>query len=242
MSEDRAEQPELTRSLPEDVLILLPVRNLVLFPGVVLPVAMGRQRTIAAAQEAVRTERNVGFLLQRDPAEDDPGDDDLYRIGTVGRILRYVTAPDGTHHLVAEGEQRFRVLDFQAGFPFLVARVEYLREPSRVSAEVEARALKLKRQAVEGIELLPQAPAELGAAVRAIDSPGSWPTPSPASWTSSPPRSRRCSRRSRPGRAWSGSPACSVIASRCCASRSASRTRRATRWTSASASSCCASS
>ncbi len=172
MSEHETPQAALTPTLPEDVLIVLPVRNLVLFPGVVLPVSLGRPKSIAAAQEAVRTGRNVGFLLQRDPTADEPDDDGLHRIGTVGRILRHMTAPDGTQHIVAEGEQRFRVIDFQHGFPFMVARVEYLPEPARTSIEVEARALNLKRLAVEGIELLPQAPAELGAAVRAIDAPG----------------------------------------------------------------------
>jgi ATP-dependent Lon protease len=158
--------------VPEDVLILLPVRNLVVFPGVVLPVSIGREKTVAAAEEAVRTGRKVGFLLQRDPQVDDPDEADLHRVGTVASVLRYVTAPDGSRHVVVQGEQRFRVLDFQTGFPFLVARVEPLPEPSRGSVEVEARSLNLKRLAAEAIELLPQAPAELAAAVRAIESPG----------------------------------------------------------------------
>jgi Lon protease-like protein len=159
-------------AVPEDVLILLPVRNLVVFPGVVLPVSIGREKTVAAAEEAVKSGRKVGFLLQRDPTVDDPGEADLHRVGTVAAIHRYVTTPDGSRHVVVQGEQRFRVIDFQPGFPFLVARVEALPEAARGSVEVEARSLNLKRLAAEAIELLPQAPAELGAAVRAIESPG----------------------------------------------------------------------
>ncbi|MDH5227390.1 MAG: LON peptidase substrate-binding domain-containing protein, partial [Gammaproteobacteria bacterium] len=92
-------------SLPDDMLIILPVRNLVLFPGVILPVAIKREKTVAGAQEAVRVEGKVGFLLQRDAANDDPSLDDLHRIGTAATIVRYVTAPDGTHHLVCQGER-----------------------------------------------------------------------------------------------------------------------------------------
>jgi ATP-dependent Lon protease len=157
-------------SLPEDMLIVLPVRNMVLFPGVILPVAIKREKTVAGAQEAMRTEANVGFLLQRDPETDDPGFDELHRVGTVARIVRYITAPDGTHHLVCQGERRFRVLDAVGGFPYLVARVEYLNDTGATHPEVEARALYLKQKAMEAISLLPQAPAELANSLQGIES------------------------------------------------------------------------
>jgi len=161
---------QTNRVVSDDMLIILPVRNLVLFPGVVSPVSMARERTVAGAQEAVRTERKVGFLLQKDPSVDEPGPDDLYKVGTVATVLRYVTQ-DGTHHLVVQGERRFRVLDFQPGLPFMLARVEYLAETGLTSSEVEARTLNLKRQAREAINLLPQAPGELANAVEAMESP-----------------------------------------------------------------------
>jgi ATP-dependent Lon protease len=160
-----------TPTISDDMLIILPVRNLVLFPGIVLPVSMAREKTVAGAQEAVRSGRKVGFLLQQDPANDEPGPDDLYRIGTAANVLRFITAQDGTHHLVVQGEQRFRALDFQSGMPFMLARVEYLPEPAAASSEIEARALNLKRLATEAITLLPQAPAELANAVQGIESP-----------------------------------------------------------------------
>jgi len=157
--------------LPEDMLIVLPVRNMVLYPGVILPVAIKREKTVAGAQEAVRTEAKVGFLLQKSPDTGDPGFDDLHRVGTVAGIVRYITAPDGTHHLVCQGERRFRVLDAVGGFPYLVARVEYLNDSGAAHPEVEARSLLLKQMAMEAISLLPQAPAELANAVQAIESP-----------------------------------------------------------------------
>ena len=157
--------------LPDDMLIILPVRNLVLFPGVILPVAIKREKTVAGAQEAVRVEGKVGFLLQKNPETEDPSFDELHRIGTAATIIRYVTAPDGTHHLVCQGERRFRVLDAVGGFPYLVARVEYLSDTGIHHPEVEARALLLKQKAVEAITLLPQAPAELANSIQAIESP-----------------------------------------------------------------------
>ena len=164
---------DVASRISDDMLIILPVRNLVLFPGTVLPVAINRDRSLAGAQEAVRTERKVGFLLQHDPDTQVPTAADLHKVGTVAKVVRYVTAQDGTHHLVVQGERRFRVLDFQDGMPFMVARVEYLQEPSATPPDVEARALNLKRLAAEAISLLPQAPAELANAIQAVESPSS---------------------------------------------------------------------
>src|SRR5688572_23425813 len=81
------EKPAESPGLPEDMLIVLPVRNLVLFPGVILPVAIKRDKTVAGAQQAVRAEGKVGFLLQKDPDTEDPAFDELHRIGTAATIV-----------------------------------------------------------------------------------------------------------------------------------------------------------
>jgi len=168
---DPANEPtQAAPSLPDDMLIILPVRNMVLFPGVVLPVSIKREKTVAGAQEAVRAESKVGFLLQKNAETEDPSFDDLGRIGTVASIVRYLTAPDGTHHLVCQGERRFRVLDAVGGFPYLVARVEYLNDTGATNPEVDARTFYLKQKAVEAIQLLPQAPAELATSLQGIES------------------------------------------------------------------------
>ena len=155
--------------LPEDVLIILPVPDLVLFPGVVLPVAVTGKRALAAAQEAVRTQRRVGLILQTEPSADaDP--EKLYRVGTAASIVRFVTAADGTHHLIAQGEERFTVLDMVSRDPFLVARIEPHKETTVIDRDIEARGLALRERAIEAIQLLPQAPAELANAIRAVES------------------------------------------------------------------------
>lgn len=157
-------------TITDDMLVIVPVRNLVLFPGTVVPVAINRDRSLAAAQEAVRNNRKIGFLLQHDADLQAPTGSDLHTTGTVANIVRYVTGADGTHHLVVQGERRFRVLDWQNGLPYMVARVEYLPDAGNVGSDVEARALNLKRLAAEAIGLLPQAPAELSNAIQSVES------------------------------------------------------------------------
>jgi ATP-dependent Lon protease len=160
-----------TTPLPSDAVIIVPVRNTVLFPGMVLPISVGRPGSVAAAQQALREQRQIGLLLQRDQAIDDPRPGDLYRVGTVANLVRYVTAPDGNHHLICQGEQRFQIMDFLEGWPFLAARVARIPEPSSRSPEIEAYFLNLRRQTAEALQLLPQAPPELLAAVQSIQSP-----------------------------------------------------------------------
>jgi ATP-dependent Lon protease len=157
--------------LPPDALVIVPVRNFVLFPGVVMPVSIGRTGSVAAAQQAVREQRPVGILMQRELTTEDPRPLDMHRMGTIANIARYVTAPDGGHHLICQGEQRFQIIEFLDGWPFLVARVLRIPEPNPSAPEIEARFLHLQSQAVEAVELLPQAPPELLAAIRSITAP-----------------------------------------------------------------------
>jgi ATP-dependent Lon protease len=157
--------------LPPDALIIVPVRGLVLFPTTVLPITLGRPRSVLAAQAAVREQKPVGIVMQRSAEMADPLPVDLHRMGTVANIVRYITAPDGTNHLICQGEQRFRVVDYLSGWPFFVAKTERIPEPSPTSNEIEARFVHLKGQAIEAIQLLPQAPNELLTAIQGVDSP-----------------------------------------------------------------------
>src|SRR5215471_11577382 len=148
------EQGEAHPPLPPDSMILLPVRQLVLFPGIVLPLTIGRKSSIAAAQSAVRNQRPLGVVLQIDPAVEEPTLEQLHRVGTAAQILRYITAPDGTHHAVVQGVRRFRIIEPLHGFPFLVARVGLVRTRAR-----------------EAVELLANVPPEVAATIENLDSP-----------------------------------------------------------------------
>jgi ATP-dependent Lon protease len=158
--------------IPEDALIIIPVREMVLFPGAIAPIAIARPKSVAAAQQALREQRPIGIVLQRSPETEEPGPDDLYRVATIANIVRYITAPDGTHHIVCQGVQRARILDFLPGTPFPAARIQQIPEPTTTSPEIEARALNLQRQAIEAIELLPQAPPELITMFQSTTAPG----------------------------------------------------------------------
>jgi ATP-dependent Lon protease len=160
-------------SVPADALIIVPVRNMVLFPGMVVPIAIGRKGSVAAAQYAIKVERPVGILMQSNPQAELPGAADLSTMGTVADILRYVTTPDDAHHIICQGQQRFRVTSFVEGFPFIVAKIERIAERTGAGdKEIEARFMQLKESAIEVLSLLPQVPQEMVNAVKNIEVAG----------------------------------------------------------------------
>jgi ATP-dependent Lon protease len=170
-SEIKQEAPLPSPPIPNDALIIVPMRDTVLFPQNVSPLVIGRKRSIAAVQQAVRSEKPVGLVMQLRDQDEEPGPDDLHAVGTVAEVLRYLTAPDGSHHVVCQGVQRFRVKEFLQGYPFLVARIELYEEPEVSSKDVEARVITLKQKALEVLAQTQQAPNELIGAIQSITSP-----------------------------------------------------------------------
>ena len=168
----KAETKPDAKPLPSDALIVVPVRDLVLFPEMVFPVSVGRPSSVAAIQQAVREQRQILLVLQRDPAKEELVPADLHAVGTVVNILRYVTTPDGNHHIVCQGVQRFRITDVVEGHPFLLAHGLHLTEPTTTGPEIEARFLILKQQIRDTLELLPQVPQELRQTVENTTSAG----------------------------------------------------------------------
>ncbi len=156
----------------QEELIIIPVRNLVLFPGTVVPLGIGRTRSVAAAQEAVKARRKVGVLLQQDPAKAEPAPAELHRVGTIATIVRFVTAEDGSHHLIVHGDQRFTVAEFTQTDPYMLARVTLHKEEEPSGREIEARALYLRERAIEALQLLSQVPAEVVGSLQTVESPG----------------------------------------------------------------------
>ncbi|MFT8246741.1 endopeptidase La [Roseomonas sp. BN140053] len=163
-----------TPTAPADELILVPVRDTVLFPGMVLPITAGRAASTAGLQEAARQGRHVVVVLQRDAATEVPDIGELHPIGTEARLLRYVTAPDGkTHTAIVQGVGRVRLLDRIAAEPFATVRIERLEEPEAPgNAELDARLHQLREQATEALRLIGQAPPELLSSIQSIDQPG----------------------------------------------------------------------
>jgi ATP-dependent Lon protease len=171
MDQTKEAKPGTNEPLPKDSLIILPVRQAVLFPGTVLPLVVGRPSSIAGAQDAVRAERPIGVILQTDPAVDDPKPTQLHRVGTSAQVLRYITAADGTHHVICQGLRRFRVRDYIPGSPYLVARIEEIGISEVITPEIEARMRLLRERTRDALQLLQNPSAELAAAIQNIESP-----------------------------------------------------------------------
>ncbi len=110
-------------ALPEDVVALVPMRNVVLFPHVLMPITVGRTRSLAALRQAVAADAPLGIVLQKKAQVDEPGFDDLCAVGTLATVVRQVDAADGQIHAVCHGQQRFRLLELVPGHPFLAARI-----------------------------------------------------------------------------------------------------------------------
>jgi ATP-dependent Lon protease len=155
------------------VLPILPLRNSVFFPGGVLPLAVGRQKTIALIKDAVRDEQVIGVVTQRRAEEEDPGAADLYTVGTVARIVKLLKMGEDNYSLVVQGLARVRVLDLVQEAPYLKARIEAVEDRTPVDdVEVEALAINLKKLAREVIELMPELPAAATELVDSITHPG----------------------------------------------------------------------
>jgi ATP-dependent Lon protease len=165
---DRPEAGRLPLSLA-----LLPLRDTVLFPQSILPLAAGRAASLKLIEEAARGDRTIGVITQRDPAAEEPGEPELHRIGTVATIHKVVKQPDGTLRLVVQGLRRFRILELTQTRPYLLARVEEMDEVAPAGdLETEAlvrNATTLFRQIVE---LSPLLPDELAGAVQNVTEPG----------------------------------------------------------------------
>jgi ATP-dependent Lon protease len=165
----RRDSKRLDALWPDGAMILLPMRNFVLFPLAVAPLSFRRRLSVQAVEEAVRRELPIGVVCQRDPATAGPQPIDLYTVGTTGQILRVSKAPNGLHQVLAQGLRRFKIRDYIQTEPFLIARVEYFDEVKPDSKEFAAQILYLRQQMQRALALMPVQPPEITAVVDSID-------------------------------------------------------------------------
>jgi ATP-dependent Lon protease len=157
--------------LPPDVIALVPMRNVVLFPHVLMPITVGRAKSIAAVEYALDSSTQIGIVLQKDPAVDDPDPDALFGMGTVVNIVRHLSSADGLRHAVCQGVERFSIEEPVGGYPFLAARIRRIGDPAEISTQAEALGMQLRERTVEILSLLPGVPAELAHALQATRAP-----------------------------------------------------------------------
>ena len=155
-----------------DEIALLPLRNTVLFPGVVLPITVGRDKSIRAVNEAYKAEKLVGVVAQKDSQVEDPTAKDLERTGTVARIVKLIKMPDGGTTIIIQGKSRFLIEEIAASEPFFRARIRKLEEEEPPKdPDFEAYIASIKDLASEIVSLSPNIPAEASIILRNIENP-----------------------------------------------------------------------
>jgi ATP-dependent Lon protease len=167
---ESVEAPETQFPIP-DVLAILPLRNVVVYPLTAIPLSVGQPRSIKLVDDATVGQRIIGLVAAKDPALETPGPDDLYRVGTAVAVHRLFRAPDGTIRLLVQGLMRFRLTEFVETEPYLKAKVELAPETVETGLEVEALMRNITTQFQRLTELAPSVPSELLSAVLNVEDP-----------------------------------------------------------------------
>lgn len=170
MSEE--EEKELTESVIPDELPILPLKNTVLFPGVVVPITVGRDRSLALVKEAYAGDKIIGVVTQKDEDIEEPDAKDLHKVGTMARIIKLIKMPDGSKSIVIQGKSGFEVEEFTQSNPFFKAKVKaFPKEMDIQGVELDASIRNIKETATRIINLSPNIPSEATIAVNNINSP-----------------------------------------------------------------------
>ncbi|MEM6965317.1 MAG: endopeptidase La [Bacteroidota bacterium] len=167
VDEDEESAPAETYS---EILPLLALKNTVLFPGIVIPITVGRDKSLQAIQKAYQSERMIAVLSQKDSKVEDPAQEDLYSVGTIARIIKLLKMPDGTATAILQGRKRFMLTEITQHEPFLRGRIGVMEDiPPQDGLEFDAIVSSIKDLAKQIIELSPQIPSEAVVILKNID-------------------------------------------------------------------------
>jgi len=170
MSEE--EEKKLSESEVPDNLPILPLKNTVLFPGVVVPITVGRDRSLALVKEAYESDKTIGVVAQRDESVEDPEPGDLFQFGTVAQILKLIKMPDGSKSIVIQGKSIFEIQQVTQTDPFFRAKVNPIRQNMDLTGiELDASIRSVKETATKIVNLSPNIPSEASIAINNISSP-----------------------------------------------------------------------
>src|SRR5688572_12482129 len=157
--------------VPADI-PLLPLRNTVLFPGVVLPITVGRDKSIRAVNDAYKTDKLIGVVAQKDSNVEDPAKKDLEKVGTIAKIVKLIKMPDGGTTIIIQGKNRFLIEDIFEEDPYFRAKIKKMEEEeSPKDADFDAYVSNIKDLATDIIQLSPNIPTEASIILRNIESP-----------------------------------------------------------------------
>ncbi|PKD45372.1 endopeptidase La [Rhodohalobacter barkolensis] len=170
MSEE--EEKKLTESEVPENLPILPLKNTVLFPGVVVPITVGRDRSLALVKEAYESDKTIGVVTQKDESIEDPEPADMYKYGTVAQILKLIKMPDGSKSVVIQGKSVIEIEEFTQKDPFFRADVQSVQQEMDISGvELDASMRSIKETASKIVNLSPNIPSEASIAINNISSP-----------------------------------------------------------------------
>ncbi|NCA22068.1 MAG: endopeptidase La, partial [Crocinitomicaceae bacterium] len=166
--EENVNKQEFPKNLP-----ILPLRNNVLFPGVVIPITVGRDKSIKLIQEANKGDKIIGVVSQKNQEEETPGFEDLHTIGTVAQIIRLLKMPDGSSTVIIQGKRRFEIVEPTQTEPYMRANVNVLSElpVEKGNKELDMMFKTIKDLALQIIRDSPNIPSEAQFAIGNIDSP-----------------------------------------------------------------------
>ncbi len=165
------QDPANSLNLPEEGINILPLRNIVVFPGLIVPLSVGRKKSIAAVEDTLLKSKVIGVITQKSKDVEDPTPKDLYTVGVEAVISKVFRLPDNTLNIVVRGNRRFRVLEFIQEEPFLKARVEYLNLENENDPEIPIFVKTLKDMAFSIISMIPDAPPDIQYIIESIDQP-----------------------------------------------------------------------
>ena len=165
--EEALEKEELPKVVP-----LLPIKNTVLFPGVVIPITVGRDKSIHLIKDANKSKNPIGVVAQKDKKVEDPSIKDLYEMGTVAQILRVLKMPDGSTTIIIQGKKRFKIGDLISDFPYLKVKISSILENNKEKKESEFKLTveSIKETAIKIINENPNIPSEASFAIKNIQS------------------------------------------------------------------------
>src|SRR6201989_130574 len=165
------DEAEMNNELVPDVLPILPLRNTVLFPGVVIPITVGRDKSIKLIRDANKGDRMIGVVSQQDVGIEDPGFEQLNRVGTVAMIVKVLQMPDGNTTVIIQGKKRFVLRNEVQSEPYIKATIDPFKEiKAKEDKEFKAMISSIKDMAMNIIQLSPNIPSEAGIAIRNIES------------------------------------------------------------------------
>src|SRR5438132_4127025 len=156
-----------------EIISILPLRNSVLFPGSIIPIDVGRRKSVRLVEEAISKERPViGILTQKDARTEDPTEGDMYEVGCAARILKVIKLAKDNFSVILQGISRSRIHEYEQHDPFIVARVTPVPDPTGADVELDALVMNLKDIAKRVIKLMPELPKEAAGLVDSVTEPG----------------------------------------------------------------------